>query len=542
MNRHIKFHGKVRRYNHNLSYRNFFSGEIGELRPVWLEDGVPGDTFQYKPELRLYFSPLVFPVLSSMKARVDVFFCPNRLAWFDWENFLTGGPEDNLSPAYPSIRNIAASLTSAATFSSFITANIESYHSLLNNLGHPYSDPTSSYILSNDPYDMIPTYDYCRIWDDYYRDEEKETPITYNSSYVAGDVYDLFDTNMSKVLSFLGGGQSASPAIPCISWSKDYFTTASLQQQRGGDIPLFSPLNLQFVDHTKTFGSTSSPLYVGGTLSSFGEGNVSALDSNNTTLPLESSLSINGLRYLYSAANWLNNNVIGGTRYIEQLRTRYKVVSSDARLQRPEMIGSISVPVNIDVVTQTSSTVDDGTDILALGERAGKASVIGSGKTITYSCEEFGYFIGILHVAPKPAYFQGIRFNLQREDKFDFWQPEFERVPQRPIRNNEIYAVGSSYSPETGGIFGYTGQYNEYRHHNDEVHGDFQDTLLAFTTARKFSSLPSLASSAFLHVDHDTQGNNRIFADPSSEFGHIQGVVNNIVLAKREISNREPHF
>lgn len=73
MNRHINYHGKVKLHNHNLSYRNFFSGEIGELRPVWLEDAVPGDIFQYKPEVRCYFSPLVYPVLSSMKARVDVF-------------------------------------------------------------------------------------------------------------------------------------------------------------------------------------------------------------------------------------------------------------------------------------------------------------------------------------------------------------------------------------------------------------------------------------------------------------------------------------
>lgn len=537
MNRHIKFHGHVRRYNHNLTYRNFFSGEIGELRPVWLEDGVPGDTFQYKPELRLYFSPLVFPVLSSMKARVDVFFVPNRLAWFDWENFLTGGPADNLNPAYPSARNVAT--VAGNSFTTWFTNQCSSYHSLLNNLGHPYIDAAASYLISNDPYDTIPTWGFCRIWDDYYRDEEKEAPVTYNNQYEAGDVYDLFTNNISKLINFLGGGQSVNPTLPSIAWAKDYFTTASLQQQRGGDIPLLSGSIFRNTDGSSITGTTYD-LGVTGSSNTLGLPSGSVILNN--TYPVDSALTINGLRYLYSAANWLNNNVIGGTRYIEQLRTRYKVVSSDARLQRPEMIGSISIPVNIDVVTQTSSTVDDGTDVLALGERAGKASVIGSGKTLTYSCEEFGYFIAILHVAPKAAYFQGIRFNLQREDKFDFWQPEFERVPQRPIRNNEIWASGSTYSPENGGTFGYTGQYNEYRHHNDEIHGDFQGSLLAFTTARKFSSLPSAASPAFLHVDHDAEGNNRIFAVPSSEYGHIQGVVNNIVVAKREISNCEPRF
>ena len=108
MNRHINFHGKVRRWNHNLSYRNSFSGEFGELRPVWVEDGVPGDTFQYHPEARIYFAPLVFPTLANLKARIDVFFVPNRLAWTEWESFITGGPDNNLSPAYPSIRSVYA--------------------------------------------------------------------------------------------------------------------------------------------------------------------------------------------------------------------------------------------------------------------------------------------------------------------------------------------------------------------------------------------------------------------------------------------------
>lgn len=536
MNRHLNFAGNVKRFNHNLSYRNFLSGEIGEIRPVWLEDGVPGDTFTYKPELRFYFSPLVFPVLSSMKARVDVFFVPNRLAWTEWESFITGGPDNNLSPAYPSMRNLYTAVDTAGygqLFDIWYYANVQNYNSLLGNLGHPtdpnwYSPGDEEY--KDDPYDMIPFYDTLLIWDEYYRDEEKESSITAPGG-VRYDVYDLFTSGQTFYGTPLLNGD-----LPRIAWAKDYFTTASLEQQRGGDIPLLSNPIFKTSSGLPISGNVST-LYVTGSSYSDGEGRVS-----NGTQELESILTINGLRYLYSAANWLNNNVVGGTRYIEQLRRRYKVVSSDARLQRPEMVGSISIPVNIDVVTQTSSTVDDGTTLEALGDRAGKASIVGSGKSLTYSCEEFGYFIAFLHIAPKAAYFQGIRRNLQREDKFDFYQPEFEFVPQREIRNNEIYADKSHLSPENGGTFGYTGQYNEYRHHNDEVHGDFQDTLLAWTMARKFSALPSAASSGFLRVDSDPEGNNRIFAAPDSDFSHIFGVVNNIVLAKREITNVEPRF
>lgn len=540
MNRHINFHGHVKRYNHNLTYRNFFSGEIGEMRPVWLEDGVPGDTFQYKPEVRCYFAPLVFPVLSSMKARVDVFFVPQRLAWSEWESFITGGPDNNFSPAYPSVRNVASAVDSAGysqQFELWFYNNVQNSNSLLGNLGHPTSsdfyDPGLN-TTSKDPYDLIPFYDYLLIWDEYYRDEEKEASVTAPGG-VRLDVYDLFTTLASYSSPFL------MTSLPRIAWSKDYFTTASLEQQRGGDIPLLSNPMFRSVDNEDLSPGDNNP-FISRFSGDSSEGNFFMYDSDGMPQYLESVLTINGLRYLYSAANWLNNNVTGGTRYIEQLRSRYRVVSSDARLQRPEMIGSIDIPVNIDVVTQTSSTVDGGDMLQALGDRAGKASIVGSGKMLTYSCEEFGYFIAILHVAPKAAYFQGIRRNLQREDKFDFWMPEFERVPQREIRNNEIFADNDHLEPESGGTFGYTGQYNEYRHHNDEVHGDFQDTLLAWTMARKFSALPSVASSSFLRVDSDPEGNNRIFAVPDSDFAHIFGVVNNIVVAKREISNREAKF
>lgn len=533
----IRYHGKVKLYNHNLTYRNYYSGEIGELRPIWLEDAVPGDQISYTPEIRAYFAPLVFPVLTKLDCRVDVYFVPNRLAWSEWENFITGGPENQLSPAYPSVRHVFASLAPGAqpSFTTWWNNQTSTPGGILDNLGMP----TGTYDKTKCPYDMIPFWDYLNIYDNWYRDEEKIEAITEYGG-IRRDVYDVFQngTIAAKIFALSGG-------LFRKAWSKDYFTTASLQQQRGGDIPLLSNPMFQFVDGSG-FPTALGTVYIAGTSSTpvgmEGAGTLVASDDGNAGTALESVLTINGLRNLYAAAAWQNNNVVGGTRYIEVIRNRYRVVSSDARLQRPEFIGSTHINVNIDVVTQTSSTVEDSDTVQPLGDRAGKASVIGRGKTFTYGVEEFGYFMAICHIAPKAAYFQGIRRNLQREDKFDFWMPEFTFTPQQEIRNNEIYADASTLEPETGGTFGYTGRFNEYRHHSDEVHGSFRTSLLAWTMARKFSSLPSVSSRSFLEVDSDAQGNNRIFAVPDTENDHIFGVVNNIVSFKREIVNTEPHF
>ena len=375
------------------------------------------------------------------------------------------------------------------------------------------------------------------IWDEYYRDEEKEPNSITGYGGIHRDIYDIWTSSSISTLVYHRIYQ-----LPSIAWAKDYFTSASLHQQRGADIPLLSnPIFKVVGNNVATAGSSVYMASDTAPSTVKGEGNLYVTNDDSGNSPIESVLTINGIRYLKAASAWFNNNVVGGTRYIEQLRNRYHVVSSDARLQRPEMIGSSEITVNIDVVTQTSSTVDDG-DVQALGDRAGKASIVGRGKTLTYSCEEFGWFISIMHIAPRAAYFQGIRRNLQREDRFDFFQPELQGLPQQEIRNNEIYCDNNTMEPETGGTFGWTGIFNELKHHNDEVHGDFTGTLLAWTMARKFSSLPSAASSTFLRVDHDTNGNNRIFAVPDSDYSHIFGVANNIVVAKRLVMNKEPNF
>ena len=542
--RRVKYTGKVKLYNHNLSYRNFYSGEIGELRPVWLEDGVPGDQVTYTPEVRAYFAPLVFPVLSSLKCRIDVWFVPNRLAWTEWDSFITGGPDNNLSPAYPSVRHLYDSLpsTTKPEFNAWFVPAVSVQNSIFDNLGLSYWDTTTPPQVADLPYDMIPFYDYLLIYDENYRDEEKETSITSYGG-IRRDVYDVFqNTTTWSLIENINNGLLRK------AWAKDYFTTASLQQQRGGDIPLLSNPMFQYVDGS-SFDSQSRSLNVSGSSSTIvggsgGPGDLFSLvgSSPGTATALESVLTINGLANLRAAAAYLNNNVIGGTRHIEVLQHRYHVVSADARLQRPELVGSTNININIDVVTQTSSTVEDSDVLQPLGDRAGKASIVGRGRSMSYGVQEFGYFMAILHVAPKAAYFQGIRRNLQREDKFDFYTPEFVNTPQQEIRNNEIFLNGTTDAPETGGVFGYTGRYNEYRHHNDEVHGAFRGSLLAWTFARKFSALPSVGSLDFIKVDSTSDGNNRVFAAPDSEDGHIFGVVNNIVSFRRTLRSSEPQF
>lgn len=532
MNRHINWARKVRRYDHNLTYRHFFSGNFGELRPCYLEDTVPGDTFKITPQVRIYFAPLAVPTLANIKCRIDYFFVPNRLAWDQFDDFITGGPDNNLNPAYPSIKNVHDTNTDAPdVIEDWTVEAAANNNSIICDLGHPTITPTVGTTVTKDPMDLIPLYDYLLIYDEYYRDEEKEPYWFTQVAGIKADVYNCWSSSAFAMAQYENGGTPLR-----IAWAKDYFTSASLYQQRGVDIPLLSGSIFKGINGSDIGSGTLYTLSVGGS----GNSVPGRLASNNVVL--ESTLTINGLYRLKALQVWCNRNVVGGTRYIEQMRYHHGVISSDARLQRPEMIGSCEFPVSIVPVTQTSATDDTGEVVYPLADRAGQAQIVGSAKTLTFSAEEYGYVIGILHVAPKPAYFQGLRRNLQRNNRFDFFWPEFENLPQQPIYKNEIWIKqDDADSLANTDPWAYQSMFSEYKLHNDEIHGDFRDSLLYWTMARKFNSMPSPSSNAFLKVDSDPQGNNRIFAVPGGQGdAHLFGVVNNIVIAKRPMKNYEP--
>ena len=79
---------------------------------------------------------------------------------------------------------------------------------------------------------------------------------------------------------------------------------------------------------------------------------------SNVTADLTSATSatINQLRLAFATQKFLEIQARGGSRYIEVIKNHFNVTSPDARLQRPEFLGSGSSPINISPVAQTSST------------------------------------------------------------------------------------------------------------------------------------------------------------------------------------------
>ena len=85
----------------DLSYVKTMTADMGILYPVMCDEVVPGDIFKIGNQMVLRFQPMLAPILHEINAYVHYFFVPYRLLWDSWEDFITGGPDGNLTPSLP---------------------------------------------------------------------------------------------------------------------------------------------------------------------------------------------------------------------------------------------------------------------------------------------------------------------------------------------------------------------------------------------------------------------------------------------------------
>ena len=93
----------MKRSKHSLSHYNLLSMDMGELVPVGLTEVLPGDTVQHATSVLTRVSPLLAPVMHPVRVRIHHWFCPHRLVWEDFEDFITGGPDGFDESTFPTI-------------------------------------------------------------------------------------------------------------------------------------------------------------------------------------------------------------------------------------------------------------------------------------------------------------------------------------------------------------------------------------------------------------------------------------------------------
>lgn len=89
---------KPNRNNFDLSYQNHLTLPMGMEIPFYLQECVPGDSFEISSKIGLKFQPMTFPVQTRMMASVSYFWVPTRILWPDFKDWITGQRPELVHP------------------------------------------------------------------------------------------------------------------------------------------------------------------------------------------------------------------------------------------------------------------------------------------------------------------------------------------------------------------------------------------------------------------------------------------------------------
>lgn len=438
--------------------------DAGQLIPIFVDEALPGDTFNISTSLFGRLSTPLKPIMDNMYLDVHFFSVPIRLVWDNWQKFNgeQANPTDSTNFLIP---------ISTAPAGGYAEGSLQDYMGL----------PTK---IAGYEHSALFTRCYNLIWNNWYRDENLQTSVVVDTDDGPDTVTDYVVLPRGK--------------------RKDYFTSALPFAQKGTavSIPLGSlaPVISNSNQPHVLAGGTQRNLNVGGlnevyitgaaAAGSFIWGNESGL---STDLSTATAATINQLREAFQVQRMYEKDARGGTRYTELVRSHFGVTSPDARLQRPEFLGGTTVNINVNPISQQSATVAGGTP---QGNLAAMGTVAHSGNSFVKSFTEHEIVIGLVSVRADLNYQQGLNRMWSRSTRFDFYWPSLSHLGEQAILNKEIYTQGTAADED---VFGYQERYAEMRYKPSQVTGLFRSNATAsldmWHLSQEFSALPALNSS-----------------------------------------------
>lgn len=467
----------MKRNMFGLSNTHLTSMDMGELVPIHVQEVLPGDTLQMSTTALVRCAPMLAPPMHRVDCVIHHWFVPFRLIWNDWENFITGGPDGDSVPVFPTI--------AAPSVGGFPVGSLCDY--LYKPTG-VNSFETSAMSLRA----------YAKIWNENYRDQDLQDPLTI-------DLTDGVDTTTNTALQYA-------------PWEKDYFTTSRPWTQKGPDVTI--PLQLTGQAPVLGIGgptanSTITNLTVRDSRADGNHNYGKAYQNNSgslvTALEVQTvagndypyvradldgvdgaEIPVNEIRLALALQRFEEARARYGSRYTEYL-AYLGVKSSDARLQRPEYLGGGRQALQFSEVLGTANNEDT-----TLGELGGHGIAAAKSNAFRKFFEEHGIVMTLMSVKPKTIYMQGSPRMDNRRTKEDFWQRELQHIGQQEVLNKEVYAAHAS--PD--GVFGYQNRYDEYRRTESRITGEFKTSLLDFWHfGRQFASAPALNASFVSSAD-----------------------------------------
>lgn len=469
-------------FDRSHGYKTTF--DAGQLIPFYVDEALPGDTFNCSTNIFGRLATPLKPVMDNMFIDVHYFSVPIRLLWDNWKKF--NGEQRN--PA-DSTNFIMPTITSPT--GGYAESSIYDYMGI----------PTKVAGLEHRA-DFLRAYNL--IYNEWFRDENLQNSVVNH-------VDNGPDTYTDYII--LPRGKR-----------KDYFTSALPWAQKatpvsipiGTQAPLvgLAPINrIANASYWDVYDENTNTKSGAATISSapngrLGNGVVSvSLDPRGQAaanlagsgiyadLSSATAATINQLREAFQIQRMYERDARGGTRYTELIQSHFGVISPDARLQRPEYLGGGTAPINVNPIAQTAPEAAGTTP---QGNLAAMGTFSMSSKGFTKSFTEHEIIIGLASARADLNYQQGLNRMWSRSTRFDFFWPSLAHLGEQAILNKELYAQGTSADDN---VFGYQERYAEYRYKPSQVTALFRSNATAsldvWHLSQEFSSLPAL-NSAFI--------------------------------------------
>ena len=218
MNRNVESHFALNPTRIDMSRSTFdrsasvkTSFNVGDIVPFFLEEVLPGDTFDVRTSKVVRMQTLLTPMMDNIYLDSYYFFVPNRLVWKHWKEF---NGENTESAWLPTTEYSIPQITSPA--SGWSVGTLADYFGL----------PTG---VENLSVSALPFRAYALVMNEWFRDQNLQDPLVVpvDDATVAGVNTGNFITDCAK------GGK------PYIAAKyHDYFTSCLPSPQKGPDVTL----------------------------------------------------------------------------------------------------------------------------------------------------------------------------------------------------------------------------------------------------------------------------------------------------------------
>jgi len=467
--------------------------DAGVLVPIFVDEALPGDTFNVSMAGFGRLATPIFPIMDNIFLNTFFFAVPYRLIWDNFQRFMgeQRNPGDSTDYLVPQVN---------PGLGGFLEGSLPDYFGL----------PTK--VSSTDPaygsVSALPFRAYNLIWNEWFRDEnlQPSAPVFRHDGPDASWIANYYLRRRGK--------------------RHDYFTSALPWPQKGDAVSLGlagqAPISGLGVN---VLASTSPTVTAKDTFNSSGSVYANPYSTDSTTFLINANgvdgdpqvfaelagstaITVNALREAFQIQKLYERDARGGTRYTEIIRSHFGVTSPDARLQRPEYLGGGQSLINLHEVPQTSST-DETTP---QGNLSAYGTVSFNGHGFTKSFTEHCVVIGLASVRADLTYQQGVDRMWSRQTRWDFYWPALAHLGEQAVLNKEIYQQRTLVDDE---VFGYQERFAEYRYKPSKVTGAFRSnhsqSLDAWHLSQDFDSLPTL-SPAFIQENPPLD---RVIAVPS---------------------------